>query len=336
MTDVPQTTQLITLAQEFRGDIVAQINRRVTALKMLPIVRGAGKNVAFVAQGSGHVAENYSEGADAANYGSDVQVPATLNWGLYRAPIHVTQLAMDTAATSSSPQGNIELWVKNIKDSASALADLIEDELFDGLGTGSLIAGLDVAIGSTSNTYAAINRATSGNEFFHPMVVDPGVATAPTLALIRRDLGVIFDASGETPDLAFCSTAVFNRVAGLFDANRRWTNVNTARGSIKLDAGYEGIEVDGCMFVKASKATANQIYYVNSRHVEIQVLPSSTVPQELRRDINPDDGYGDIPLDMTFEMLAKTGPASKGETLATCQLVVNRPNACGIRFNVAA
>src|SRR5690606_27861111 len=106
MADVPQTLELITLAQAYRGDIVRQINRRTTLLKLLRITRGEGKNLAWVAESSGHIAENYSEGAPTANFGSDAQAPATLSWGLYRAPIHVTKLAQDAAATSSTPQGN--------------------------------------------------------------------------------------------------------------------------------------------------------------------------------------------------------------------------------------
>lgn len=334
MSDVPQTTSLITLAQEYRGDIVRQINRRTTLLKLLPIKQGGGKNISWVAESSGHIAENYSEGADASNFGSDAQAAATLSWGLYRAPIHVTKLAMDTAATASSPLGNRMLWGRNLVNSAAALADLVEDECFNGAGTGTLIAGLDVAVADDTNTYATIIRGSS--TYWKPYVVDPGVSTDISFAQIRKDLGQIFDNSGEVPDLAVCGTAVFNKVASLFDSNRRWNQVNTARGSIMLDAGYEGIEVDGCMFVKASKATANRIYYLNSNYVHIETLPSADVPRELLEDIPVDDGFGPVPLDMTFEMLAKTGPSSKGESLVTCQLVVERPNACGARLNVNA
>lgn len=334
MSDTPQTTSLITLAQAYRGDIVRQINRRTTLLKMLPIIRGEGKNVAWVAESSGHVAENYSEGATASNFGSDAQAAATLSWGLYRAPIHVTKLAMDTAATSSTPMGNRRLWARNLVNAAASLADLVEDDLFNGAGTGTLIAGLDVAVADDSNTYAGIVRGSSA--YWQPYVVDPGSSTAITLGQIRGDLGSIFDQSGEQPDVAVCSTAVFNQVASLFDANRRWTVVNTARGKVNLDAGYEGIEVDGCMFVKSNKATANRIYYLNTNYVHIEVLPSADQPDGMLVDIPVTDGFGRVPLDMSFEMLAKVGPASRGEALVTCQLVVEKPNACGARLNVTA
>lgn len=335
MADVPQTLALITLAQEYRGDIVRQINRRVVLLKMLRIIRGGGSNVAWVAQKDGALVENYTDGLAATNFGSDAQAAAVLQWGLYRANFHVTKLAMDTSATAASPEGNRALWARNQVDAMAALAAAIEEELFDGAGTGTLLCGLDAAIGDTTNTYAGINRSTGGNEYWRPYVVDPGSATPITLAQIRTDLGTIYDNCGETPDIALCPTAVFNKVAGLFDANRRWNVVNTARGKVNLDAGYEGIEVDGCMFVKSKDVTAAQIQYVNTNYVHIEVLPDSSVPLEIQDAVAADDGFGSVPLDMQFHPLAEVGPAKRAEVLWNGQLVVKKPNSCGTRKNVA-
>lgn len=333
MSDTPQILSLITLAQEYRNDIVRQVNRRVVLLKLLPIIRGGGKNVAWVAESSGQIAENYAEGADAANFGSDAQDPATLSWGLYRAPIHVSKLSMDAARTTMTPMGNMGLWARNIVNSAAALAAKVEVDAFSGAGTGTLLAGLDVAIGQDTNTYAGLLRTSK--TYWKPKVVDPGTLTSPSFSLIRSDLGQIFNACGEQPDLAVCSTDVFNAVANLFDPNRRWTVVNTARGKITLDAGFEGLEIDGCMFVKSKDATANTIYYLNSNHVHFETLPDARVPNEILEAVAPDDGYGSVPLDMVFEPLAKNGPSSRGESLVSVQLVVEKPNSCGVRLNVA-
>lgn len=333
MADTPQTLALITLAQQYRGDLVRQINRRTTLLKLLRIIPGEGKNCAWVPEADGHLGENYTDGQAAANFGSDAQAGATLSWGLYRSNFHVTKLAQDTAATSGSPLGNLMLWGRNMMNASAKLADTIETALFNGAGTGTTIAGLDVAIGDATNTYAGIAR--SGNTYWQPYTVDPGSATVATFKLIRTDIGAIFDQCGETPDLAICPTAVFNAIAGQFDPNRRWTVVNTARGKVNLDAGYEGIEVDGCMFVKAKGATAAQIYYINSNYVHVEALPSADVPDEVSRAVVPDDGFGAVPLGMVCEPLAKLGPASRAQVLAQCQLVVTRPNACGVRKNVS-
>lgn len=334
MSDAPQTLSLITLAQEYRGDTVSQVNRRVTLLKLLKIIPGGGKNVAWVPKNTGHIAENYSEGADAANYGSDAQASAVLSWALYRAPFHVTKLAMDAAGSSSTPIGNRALWAQNLVNASATLSDLLEDEAFNGVGTGTLMVGLDAAIGDTANIYAGIDRTTSS--YWRPTVVDPGSATPVSFAQIRSDLGTIGDLCGESPDLAVCSTAVFNQVAGLYDSNRRWESVTTSRGNIMLDNGYEGVMVDNCMFVRARRATANQIYYLNSNYVHFETLPDSTYPPEVYQMVQATDGYGSVPFDFHYEMLAKTGPSSKAEVLAQMQLVVARPNSCGMRKNVLA
>lgn len=331
MADTPQTLALITLAQEYRGDIVRQINRRVILLKLLNIVRGGGSNVAWVAESSGAVVENYTDGATASNFGSDAETPAVLQWGLYRGNFHVTKLAMDTSATASSPAGNRALWARNQVNAMSALAAEVESELFNGLGTGTLICGLDLAIGDTTNTYATIARGSAS--YWQPYVVDPGVLTTPTLSLLRKDIGAIYDACGENPDIAIAPTSVFNAIASQFDPNRRWTTVNTARGQIQLDAGYEGIQVDNCMFVKSKDATANQIYYLNTNYVEVVTLPDSEVPLDVLDAVPATDGYGSVPLDMKLHPLAEVGPAKRAEVLANLQLKVSKPNSCGVRKN---
>ncbi len=337
MADVPQTLSLITLAQVYRGDIVDQVNRRVTLLKLLKIMPGAGKNVAWAPKSDGQVVESYAEGADAANFGSDAQTSAVLNWGLYRANFKVTKLAMDAAGSSHSPEGNRALWAQNLVSASASLADKVEQEAFTGTGAGgsSLIAGLDAAIGDTANTYATIARA--GNAYWRPTVVDPGSLTAITTAQIRSDLGTIGDVCGESPDIAVCSTAVFNAVVGTFDSSRRWESAaQTARGNILLNNGYEGVMIDNCVFVKARKATANQIYYLNSRYVHFETLPDASYPPTVYQMVQATDGYGSVPFGFHYEMLAKTGPSDKAEVLAQLQLVVTRPNACGVRKNVLA
>lgn len=337
MSDVPTTLALVTLAQMFRGDVVRQINRQVQALKMVRISAGEGKNVAWVAESSGAIAENYTDGLDASNYGGDAQASALLNWSLYRSAFHVTQLAMDGAASSASPLGNHQLWARQVVNGAAMLATKLNQEFFAGAGTGTTMAGLGVAIGSDSNIYATIDRSSSA--YWRPTVVDPGAPTAVTFALIRDDIRKVYEASGENPDVAMCSPSVFNTIGALFDATRRQIDgVRTARGDIKLDFGYSALEVDGTVFVKDKDCTASTIYYLNTNYVELQYLPSATQDRMidgLNLPVQADDGFGRVPLGFKYEMLAKTGPSEKAEILATTQLVVSRPSTCGTRKNVA-
>lgn len=339
MSDVVTTLSLITLAQEYRGDVVRQINRRTATLKMLRVVRGEGKNIAWAPEFDGSLAENYAEGADATNFAADGQASAFLSWALYRSNIHVTKLAMDGAATSNSPEGNRQLWARHLINASAKLAAKINLEVFAGAGTGTTMAGLSVAINS-GNTYATIDRTSVSPDYsgFNSSVIDPGADTAVTFALLRDDLRKIYEASGSTPDMAVCSPAVFNKVGALFDATRRqFDSVRGANGPVKLEFGFQALEVDGTVFFRDKDCTAKTIYYINSDHLEIQYLPSADQQRLIDAaggEIVADDGFGSVPLGMEYEMLAKTGPAEKAEVLWTGQMVLDRPNTCGVRKHV--
>jgi hypothetical protein len=335
MADTPQTLALITLAQNYRGNTIRQVNRKTVLLRLLPIVKGEGKNVAFVPEYNGANAENYPEGADASNYASDAQANAILSWGQYRATPHVTGLAMAGAKTSGTPLGNLNLWARNIANGTAALGSLVNADSYTGAGTGTLIAGLDVAIGSTSNTYAGIDRSSGANALWRPTIVDPGSNTLPTFASIRDTMATIYTACGMNPDLGMCSPAVWNTIGSLFDATRRTVdNIRTARGDIKLDAGLGALEIDGCMFMKDKDAPANAIYFLNSNHIRYEYLPPENAPGEPMSEVEPDDGFGAVPLGVRWEMLAKIGDSSKAEGKAYIQLVCDRPNACGKMLHV--
>lgn len=340
MADNPQTLSLIELAQQFAGDVVRQINRSTMALRLIPIVVGEGKNVAWVAEADGQLAEEYAEGADAANFGSDAQADAVLTWTSIRSNFRSTGLARAAARTSGSPAGNRALFVRNMINSSAKLAAHENARIFTGSGAGSpkQLTGLNVAIGDDTNTYATINRATE--TYWRPTVVDPGVATALSLAQIRGDLSAIGVASGEKPDLALCEPDVFNKVVGLFDSTRQYTQdvqrVKTARGEVTLDAGQAVVRVDGCTFVEDKDGTAGWIYYVNTNHVELQVLPQDMAPQIMPGTmLQLNDGFGPVPLMAHYELLATTGDSKKAEIRLYSELAVKKPNTCGVRKNVA-
>lgn len=345
MADVAQTLALVVLAQNYKGDVVRQINRQSVALKVLPFVKGEGKNCAWVPESSGIIAENFSDGADAANFGSDAQASALLNWGLYRSNFHVTGLAMATAATSRTPMGNIALWGRNYVNAGSALANLINAELFTGAGTGTLIAGFDQAIGSVSNTYAGIDRSQVANAYFRPYVVNPGAPTALTEDQIRLDLAAIYTQCGMRPDVAFVNPAVLRKIGGLFDGAKRYemrTDVVPTRGQradVKFEGGVGAIYFDGCWFCEDKDATTGAIYYVNTQHVRLEYLPMDLyeipgMDDEIVMGM-ADDGFGMTPLGTRLEMLGKLGDSDRAQMKTYVQLVCDRPNACGKRLNVA-
>lgn len=340
MADTLQTAALITLAQNYAGDVVRQVNRTSMGLRVIPIVTGEGKNVAWAAASSGAVTEVYSEGADAANFGSDAQAAATLNWAQYRSNFHVSGLARAAARTSMTPAGNVALWARNIVDASAALASKINLHLYSGSGAASPkeITGLDSAIGSTSNTYATIDRSTSA--YWQPYLVNPGVATPVSLSQLRTDISTIYANSGEFPDIALCAPGVFDAIGALFDSNRQYTQptVTTARGTIKLDGGYAGIAIDGTVFLRDKDATlesgnaSGRIYYLNTNYVRLVVLPQADDPS-LGPDmmLTANDGFGSVPLMFNYDLLAKSGDSAKAQVKLYTELQVKKPVSCGMR-----
>jgi hypothetical protein len=342
MADIPQTLALITLQQAYRDDIVRQVNRKSVILRLLEWRKGEGKNVAGVAQSSGAVAESYAEGADATNFGSDAQAPTILSWGEYRSNFHVTGLAMATAATSATPMGNQQLWKRNMVDAGGVLTSLINADVYVG-NAANKIVGLSEAIGSVSNTYAGIDRTTEA--YWRPYVIDPGVATALTFDQIRKDLAAIYITSGSRPEIALVHPSVLRAVGALFDPQKQYqmrtdlVPTMGQRGAVSFQGGVGAIYFDGCWFVEDKDAPNNRIHYLSTEHVWMEYLPLdlSQVPglDDEVIDMQTDDGYGITPLGARLEMLSKAGDSERAMMKTYLQMKVDRPNACGIRYNVA-
>jgi hypothetical protein len=337
MSDVPQTLALIVLGQLVRGRSVSTTNRMSVAMKSLLWKQGSGQNVSWNVKGSGQNAENYSEGAAAANFNSDAQIQAILGWGRVRSNFTVTGTAQRAAQShEAGPDGMTNLIMDNIVDSSAALASKINQQFFSGTGSNQ-ITGLDDAIAQDDNTYATLARGSYS--YWRPTVVDPGVLTMPSFALIERDLGAIYDACGESPNLAFCKTNVFNTIRSLFHTNIVYvTELMTPRGVIKLQDGFQGIEIDGCVFIKDKDATANRIYYLNTNYIHFEYAGlKPNIAAALAAEgisLNADDGYGVTPMGIQCQRLAKLGDSDSYTCFSELQLIVKKPNAFGCRKNV--
>jgi hypothetical protein len=336
------------LAQNYAGDVVRTANRTATFLRSIPIVIDEGKNVAWSLEGTGATAQTMAEGADPTAPTSDAQVAATLSWAYYEQSAKITGPAQAAAATSRTPLGNMNQLGRQIANSLATLMSKVNLHCFSGTGVATPhdITGLDLAIGDTTSTYATINRSSTTYDL--PYLVNPAVATNITLGHIRDDLAQIYIQSGETPDLAFCHPSVFNEVGNLFDSQRRYiqtvSTVQTARGGVSLNGGFEGLAIDGCVFIKDKDATlesgnaSGRIYYVNTNYVSLRVLvqpefraafPQLNMDPEVMLTAN--DGFGDVPLMAGVVKLAKTGDYAQYMSKVYCELQVKKAKACGMR-----
>lgn len=326
------------LPQYFSGPVRKQINRRSTFVRCARVTRGQGKNVAFDIEADGAIAENFGDGDDVANFGSDALNPATLGWAQVRANFRVGNVALRAAQSSKD---GMRLLARNFMSSAGKLASLINVQAFTGTGAANSMVGLTTAI-HDSNTYAGINRATAGNEYWRSLVADAGGAPL-TLAMIRSDIGAsIFDASGMEPDLAFVGSATYLKIGALFQETRRdvvpATEITTSRGRVTLDGGVGAIRVDNTVFIKDKDCPAGQIIYCNSDAMELEYLPSEdeeAMAEAGTMDMDVDDGLGPIPLGLKCYPLGRQGASRRFTTEGVLQLKLTQPNAFGRRINFA-
>lgn len=336
MADYDLSTITNALAQNYRNRVVRTFNATSMLLRTLRIERGQGKNVAWDFENSGAYAENHADGADVTTYGSDVPSPATLAWALYRANWLLTNLARAAAGSSASPEDLVKAEGRNLINAIRKLTSVLNAAMYTGAGTGTTIAGLDAAL-DDSNTYATVNRAAVSA--MRALVLDPGMATQPTMKQIRGDLYAIKDVCGEVPDLAFVSSSTFLKLAAMFDDVRRWEQeitVQLAKGAVTLDASVGKVQIEGCTFIADKDATPGKIYYLNTNYVQVEYLPSETesIVTEAMIQESADDGFGPMPLGLNIYPLARTGASRKFTAETMLQLAVMRPNACGVRKNV--
>lgn len=346
MADVMQTSDLIVIAQNYRGDLVRQINRASVALRLFPFVPGEGGSISLVAQGNGALAETFAEGAVVANFGSDSQKPAILPFARYRANIHVSFSALGRARNSRTPLGNVQLWARNIADSMNELASKMNQGFYTGAG-GNAFVGLAEAIGDDNNTYAGIDRSDPANAYWRPYVVDPGVATAITFDQIRKDLETIYINSGTRPDVALVHPATRRAISSLYDSMKQYvmrTDIVPTmgeRGAVTFEGGIGAVEFDGCWFVEDKDCPSGLIHYISTPRVRFEYIDMSGVLNDILGDetspVAIDDGFGDSPIPLAADIvgLAIVADAYRATARTELQLGVERPNACGTRYNVA-
>lgn len=337
MADNPQTLAAIlnALPQRFPDLVRRQVNRRSVTLSLFRVNVGQGKNVPLDIELDGAVAENFAEGAAVANFGNDALSPATLGWGLYRANFRITNLAAAAAMAGASPSTLRDLVGRGFENASMKLASFLNGDAFAGTGSGTTLAGLSGAILKDNNTYAGIDRTNIANALWRAYVVDPGVLTPISFKLIRQDLAAIYKASGVRPDAAGVSPDVMVQLKGLFDANRRFEKgIETVyRGKVILQNNSDVVEIDGCQFFEDKDATVNEIDYINTGEIDVEVLQQAV---NFADPFAPaTDGFNQLMLGFSIYELGRVGSDRRFSMEAQVQLKCERPNTCGKRLNVA-
>ena len=336
------------LSQLFAPELDRQFNRQAVTAELLPKRGGAGKNVAWDVRFSRTVhAASFVEGSavQASEFQTDVTVPATLGWAMYRSAFSLSGLAV--AAASGSVGSAMELldqFGSNLTDAATDLISQINAALFAGTGAGANIAGLfGGGALAASGTYANINRATYP-AWCSNVLGNGGNPRALTKALLDQMEEAVYIACGMMPDVIVCSPGIARSYESLFDS---MTRVFVERGDVSAlrpdaanvgapvippNTGYTGLSYKGIPIYRDRDCPSGKLLMLNRQFVAIRTLPQAplgTATMSREQELSGAPG-NNTRIAARIDSLAKEGDADRFQLVTYLQLQVRKPNACGV------
>ena len=347
------------LSQTFRNRITSQIMLLAIGLNLIPTVQSGGKNAAWTAKVSGRAdAEGYAEGADmaAGDFDAEIRLDAVLPWAQYRKGAQLSGLAQAAANSNAQPgsilgDGRGDLFSDEIYDAVERMAMGMGRDIYSGVGSAQYpLIGLVTAV-AAAGVYATIDPAVHTEWVSHVV----NVATADlSFAKLRTFNTAIYKASGRQIDLYLTDPDTFDKIGELYGDSRRWVEglaISDGHGGtrkIKLVGGYRMLEFDGIAIAKDVLATANTIWGLNSKHIELKQLPAYKSPMTLERFLGivqgitgerlPLEDLGEMTaspgqLQPYVELLGKLGDSDRAMIKCYAQLCIDRRNAHG-RLNL--
>ena len=280
-------------------------------------------------------------------------IAPTLPWATYKATFSVPKRAMDQAAANPGEIG--ALLMSEVMEAAKDLSSKIASDLFAGAVSNGLV-GLQ-AIVDNANTYAGVNRATSGNENWRSVVIDhstvtpdppdPDVITPDELstAVLYELEELFFDANGygwnEMPGLftGVTSSKVLSRYKALMEdidlaaiSSAHFVNQANTSGQLGIGStGFMGVPFLRDRNVSSSstdEADTSRLYFLDMSKIALCVLnpgPNAAIHQTLGFEAAPVvDG-----IRTQVEILGNRGEFVAGYVKAYVQLATSNPKAAG-------
>lgn len=331
------------LSQTFQDPLFHQMNREATCLSKLDAKPGRGKNCAWDVEfsGSGAGADTVAEGSDVADgeMTTDVPVPATLSWGLYRAAFKLSETEVKAAASSlGTPEALVDLLGDRLLLKGAQLASKINSDVFLGDGTdGSgnpTIVGFHGGACDDTGTYANINRATYA-EWKATVLANGAVPRALTMDLLAQAEEQLFLKCGRSPLWIMTSAGVRRKYGNLFESVRRLST--DGRGPLSVEAGATDMFYQGAPIYRDKDAPTGKMIIAAAEPV-VEFLPAIGADREgivkRMQMLTGTNGQGlpgtratatSIPFEIT--PLAKTGASIKFSLSVELAMKVVRPNA---------
>lgn len=270
-------------------------------------------------------------------------------------PLHLTEARLDHAnyfesmhvsgLAKAESNNNPMLWVHELSKTLNKITQRLGKDIYTSSKLSNnndevSLTGFDEAIGDDQNVYAGIDRSKSENEFWRPTVINKdGPKKEITISQIRKDLMTIRNKAGMQGLVAYVHPNIFNKILSLYDPQKpeNFPHRQSYLLDLKSEGGdrasvlmHENVDVfmfqlstdltadATCFFIKDEFAPEDAIYYVNRTYTSLTSLDKTV-----------------LPFGIDTSVLAKTGDSDKAMMRTYLQLVVHRPNSCGVRYNIA-
>jgi len=333
------------LATIFENEVASQINRAVVSFQVIPSIPADGKNVSWDAKfgTATPTTAPIGDGTAVTVFNADTKVPATLQYTTYHDAFTVTGRAAAASAAAGNPSQLSNLFRDELTDSVNRLSSALGHDFYLGTGASNQIMGLmDSTAGGIidSGTYANISRSSQTQ--WKGNVVD-AASSSLSFTLIRDLIRKIYVACGRKPDLFVCDPTQHEKLGLLYGAQRRYVDQVRIQGqTIKLDGGYNLLEIDGNPVVEDVQCPSGVFAGLNTREVRWRYLPQPS-PEQMQGSMGEvglqgtpemQFGVGAVKLMGRLKRLADTGDAANFQLIVYPQVQVRSPNTCGQIINL--
>ena len=345
MAAVSTSDLLSVLATIFEEEVTPQWNRATVLANVLPKSEGTSRNINVdVEDADGQGATGYTaytDGTDIASYTDDAIDKASLEYVICQDAIQISDKAIDDAAATGNPGELEDLLRHKVKLAAYRVFSDLNKQLWLGnpAATPAQVSSLlDPAKGALLSTgvYAGIDK--SSKTLFQSNYLGAGGVKRPlTYDLLRAFKTSIYNACGEDPTIFLSDASQWDRYAALHQNLRQFVTF-TRDGIAKqtLDGGVEALAFDGIVWLKDKDCPAGNVVALNTNHTALKFernQPTRAGERLVDFDAYPESQAGSpspMRIPMRITPLAESGLYRRFSLNMRPQLIVRRPNACGV------
>jgi len=327
------------LNKEYDEKLRKQWVREARIAKDMGFMQGFGKSADWVAQFSQGAAVVVGEASDvqASELTNDVEVPASLSWGIYRSGFSLSDLELSAAASSRKSLVELQqILALRMSGSMSKIVKLINTDIWTGTGTSGgnpNIVGLTGGALADTGTYATINRATypewEGNVLANGG--NPRPLTTDLLAQAEEEVFIRAGSQFADPSnfKIWTTPAIYRKYEQLFINGTSTTPLVFIPQGMTYDQGSRKLSWHGIPMERDVDCPSGTLVFVNAAQVKLQqlIMPNYSAYRPMPSGSEASDVPGLSPFVYT---IGRKGNYHQIVMEAQVQMSVFRPNCMAV------